>query len=635
MELKLSSLHLRHFKSFSDYTFSPQGKSVSVFAGNGLGKTSLMDAWLYLLFSKDSQNRADFEILPLDQDGQRLKDVTEAEIEGEITVDDKRITLKRVYTEKWTKRRNATTRELTGHETRFFVNGVPTKERDYKQFISTIIDEPTFRLLSDSHYFNSYLKPDERRATLLRVCGDITDADVIACDKALAELPAILGQHTQDEYRKIVVSTRADINKRLAEIPTRIDEAERAMPTLPDNSIGLDDPLPPLRAARTKKLQVKAQLQQGGGVAEATKELREVEGFIQKMDNTFHQEVNSECIRLEKDIGQKKLNVKLTLAQIDDNNFKVKGYEERLADLAKKYREENGRQLAYPDTSICPTCRRPLDPEQVEAARAEAQAAFNKLKADRLENITLEGRRYKAAVAELKADSEKRTKQVAALEQEVVALEKQLTAAEANPGPTKPEYQELVKHKKDLEDLIASRQAGKVDTTSIDAEISALDKQISEAEGWLAQIRQREQGGKRIEALKGEQRRLAAEFEQLEKALDLLDTFVKRKVAMLTDRINGLFSIVTFKLFEPLLNGGVSDCCETLVNGVPWNGGLNNAGQIAAGLDIIETIAKHYQLTVPIWIDQAEAIVSIPPTTSQQIRLIVSGADTSLRVVKE
>lgn len=103
---------------------------------------------------------------------------------------------------------------------------------------------------------------------------------------------------------------------------------------------------------------------------------------------------------------------------------------------------------------------------------------------------------------------------------------------------------------------------------------------------------------------------------------------------MLTDRINSLFSIVTFKLFEPLLNGGVSDCCETLVNGVPWNGGLNNAGQIAAGLDIIETIAKHYQLTVPIWIDQAEAIVSIPPTTSQQIRLYVSASDSSLRVVK-
>ena len=71
------------------------------------------------------------------------------------------------------------------------------------------------------------------------------------------------------------------------------------------------------------------------------------------------------------------------------------------------------------------------------------------------------------------------------------------------------------------------------------------------------------------------------------------------------------------------INGGVNECCEAMVNGVPY-ADANRAAQINAGLDIINTIARHYGITAPVFIDNAEAVNELIPCDSQVIRLLVS-----------
>ena len=135
----------------------------------------------------------------------------------------------------------------------------------------------------------------------------------------------------------------------------------------------------------------------------------------------------------------------------------------------------------------------------------------------------------------------------------------------------------------------------------------------------------------RTEELQAEERKLAAEFEELEQQLYLTEEFVRTKVRMLEDKINSKFKLARFKLFNTLVNGGIEECCETTFQGVPYSN-LNNGARLNIGLDIINTLADHYGFAPPVWLDNAEGVTNILPTKGQQIRLIVSAQDKKLRV---
>ena len=103
---------------------------------------------------------------------------------------------------------------------------------------------------------------------------------------------------------------------------------------------------------------------------------------------------------------------------------------------------------------------------------------------------------------------------------------------------------------------------------------------------------------------------------------------------MLENTINANFKMVEFKLFNELINGGIEETCEATVNGVPY-ASVNNAGKINAGLDIINALQKIYEVSAPIFIDNAEAVVDFLNNDAQLIKLYVSAEDKKLRIEKE
>src|SRR5690554_3252932 len=228
-KIKLFRLSLRNFKGIRDFTLDAQGDNVNIYDDNAVGKTTLFDGWNWLLFDKDSENKKGFEIKTLNTDGSPIHNL-DHEVEGTLVIDGKTVVLKKVYREKWTKKRGAVRAEFTGHTTEYFIDGVPVKKSEYEQFVSEIADEKLFRLLTDPRYFNEVMKWQDRRKILLEVCGDISDADVIASKPELAELPDILNGRTIEQHRKVVLARRKEINNELERIPVRIDEAERSKP---------------------------------------------------------------------------------------------------------------------------------------------------------------------------------------------------------------------------------------------------------------------------------------------------------------------------------------------------------------------------------------------------------------------
>ena len=159
---------------------------------------------------------------------------------------------------------------------------------------------------------------------------------------------------------------------------------------------------------------------------------------------------------------------------------------------------------------------------------------------------------------------------------------------------------------------------------SSDLTLAGVEQQIAKADNSAVE--------ERIEQLKAEQREVSQKVADQENMIDLLEEFIREKMKKISENINGKFNTVSWKLFDMQINGGMKECCECTVNGVPYST-LNSGHRIIAGLDIIQSLSELYGTTAPIFIDNAESVnkTNIPAMNTQMILLEVS-EDKQLRM---
>src|SRR5690554_988022 len=406
--MKLLTLTLRNFQGVKDFTLDCQGKNVSVMGDNGAGKTTLASAWHWLLFGKDSLGRADFEIKTLTPDGEAIHGL-EHEVEAIIQAD-KTLTLRKVYKEKWTKKRGSAQAAFTGHTTQHYLDGVPVTKREYDDKIAGLIDENIFVLLTNPMAFNA-LHWERRRAILLEVCGDVTVDEVIGANPELKDLPDILQGRSIDDHLKVIKSKKAQVNGELKVIPARISEVQHSLPDIsqikPD---ALASDIAKLQDLKASKEAEKLRIEQGGEIAEITKRLREVEG---ELIVTEGQHRNAQLARTEESRNklyaiksarkELELDIKGLEKELERNQTEAKRQAEAMDKLRAEWKEVDAQTFEHEVDDTCPTCGQALPAEQVQAAREKAQAAFNSNKAEHLERITAEGKELKVKRQELDA----------------------------------------------------------------------------------------------------------------------------------------------------------------------------------------------------------------------------------------
>jgi DNA repair exonuclease SbcCD ATPase subunit len=651
--MKLLTHRLTNFKGIKDFTLDTQGQNVNIYGENATGKTSLYDAFLWLLFNKDSQNRADFAIKTLDGNGNEIHGLEHA-VETVLDLGGKPLTLRKVYSEKWTKKRGAAKKEFTGHTTDHFIDGVPVKKGEYDARIANIASEDIFKLLTSPTYFNEYLPWKDRREILLQVCGDITDDDVIASNKNLAKLPDILNGRKLDDHRKVIQARRTEINKELDKIPVRIDEADMAKPDIStvNNPKALQADIKVVKESIKKENEKLARLESGGEAAEKTKKLREIEAEILNLTSKARAENVEKIKELQakaSDIQMRIVNHTSMVNSIEetnrDRNRQILLLTEQKEKLRKKWYQQAQEEFEPPEQSnICPTCGQPIPEEQLQAAIEKAKTEFNLRKAEQLESINAEGKQLKAQIEELRQKIADAEKMAAESEEKIRPLKTELDNIEAQIEALRreesikydPKIKELTDRKTAIEQEIESLKAGDTEAREkILGGIKELEEILSTLEECQAKVKMRKDIEKRIEDLKAQERELAAEYERLEGELYLTEEFIRQKVSLLEERINSKFEMARFKLFNVLVNGAVEECCETTYGGVPF-GSLNNGARINVGLDIIRTLAKHYNFYPPIFIDNREAVTSLIDMGDQQVvSLVVSEQDKELRVEVE
>jgi len=647
--IELLRLTLRNFKGIREFVLDAQGFNVNVYGDNAVGKTTLFDGWIWALFGKDSQNQANFDVKTLRPDGTPIHNL-DHEVEVVLSIDGRRTTLRRVFREKWTKKRGSVTAEFSGHTTDYFVDGVPVKESEYRAAVDGILDERLFRLLTDPRYFNEVLKWQERRKILMEVCGDVSDDDVIAANPALADLPAILAGRTIDQHRKVVLARRKEINDELERIPVRIDEATRSMPELPgEPETYFAEHIAALRYLIRQKQEEIVRIQSGGEITAKQNRIREIEGEILELKNRLQGDTleriaaaRREESRLRMEIEDLQRQIDTLERRINQNELAILQKEKERESLRQHWWTVNGRQFTAPDLDeTCAACGQPLPAEKIAEARRKAEEQFNLEKARELESITRDGKALAAEIEALRAENESDRAKIEALRVDLQAKQEAHAAAAASLAELEAArvdvtadhaYQAKQAQIDALRAEIAELQRSTVQAvTAIREEIAGYEARIAELEREKAKFELAESARRRIAELEQRERELATEFERLEHELYLLDEFTRTKVDLLESRINSKFRLARFKLFREQINGGLEETCEVMVDGVPYSS-LNNAARLNVGLDIIATLSEHFGVCAPIFLDNAESVTRPLGTPGQQIRLIVSAADKQLRV---
>jgi len=637
--MKLLQLILTNFKGIKSLTIDPQGKNVSIFGKNATGKTTVCDSVSWLLFDKDSKGNAKFDIKTLDGVGESRQGL-EHGVEGHFIMDDgKIITLKKVYFEKWTKKRGQALATCTGNTTKHYVDTVPVAKGAYTKEIKDIADEETFKLLTSPTYFADQLHWTKRRELLLDICGDVSDKDVIDSNKELYELTEILNDKSCDDTKKIINATRKEINENIQKIPVRIDEVELGLPELPTNIPELKADLEKLTHDKNNADQVLVMIKEGGRVAELEKNLAIAEKDVLISQNADMKEKTDENKKLLAQIDAVKTFISEKVDNRDDAEKLIAQHLEaikrngELLDISRAEYKEIKESEFVAKGECCPTCAA-LPEHQVNyslekfnlqkadslAANVKAGGELVKMNDTLQENINKCKEISNAILEELKPKNE----ELASLNEQYKTLNKQvekteLTGAEKN--------RDLIK---DEIELLKSNGAEELEKAEL--KVVALQVKIDAIDAKLITIKDRAEGEKRIKELKKEEKDLAIEFEKLEKQLYLIDLFTKTKVNMLEGNINRKFEMAKFKLFNVQINAGIEPCCEVVFNGVPYSTGLNDGHKILVGMDIIKTLRKHFGFTPLVFVDNSESITNEIKCDGQLIKFYASKKDDVLRV---
>lgn len=637
-EIKLIKISYHNFKGIKDFTIQPDGKDIHISGKNAVGKTTLFDGFLWLLFGKNSSELTKFNPKPLDDNGQEILGL-EPEVEAVLSVDDKNVNLRRKLSEVWSKPRGQVEKVRKSDKTELYVDEVPYKLKDYTTYVDSMIDEDSFKLITNPMAFNN-LKWQERREILLSLIKDVDDDAVIKETSHPDELKQMLGDHTAEEQRKIIAAQRHKLRGEIDGIPARIDEANRAIPETSSTSKEMlqemlktyheqiNDEQANLQALSTSTGSLDARNKKTELQTELNSKRASYQSGFQLTINNLHDDLSK--LKMQQRNLQSELSMnQQTLDQLGKTQARDMETKKRLLD---EYHKVNSQ--TFDEGSLtCPTCGQAYPKEKQDELREK----FNTNRSEQLATIVENGKDIAKRIKDNSTEATGLSSQVADQKAQLktlivkvgqVQVEYDKRESAIVPFEQSNIYQELQKQILECNQQIQSGAGSNNEAKqAVQDKINKVNQGIADVTNEIAKYDTADAQQKRMSELKDEEKMLKRTYSELDKKSFMLDEYVRTKVQVLEKRINSMFGIVNFKLFETQKNGELNDVCEAMVDGVPYSTDLNNAARINAGLDIINTLSKRYQVTVPIFIDNAESVNRIIETNAQQIKLIVSKDD--------
>ena len=630
MNIFLKHLEMVNFKGCKALTID-FNSNTHISGANATGKTTIIDAYMWLLFNKDSAGNTTFGIRPVDSDGKDIDNI-EISVCGTFDVDGKELTLKKVQKQKWTKRRGSTAPTYEGNVNSYEIDGFPVSEKEYKLKISEILSEDNFKLVSDLRYFSN-LRWEEKRNLLLQLCGDVTDEDVLDADpEHWAAIRNDVMTAGTDRAKDKVKKELRELNKEQREYPVRIDELSRQIqddiPTL-----SIEDELKQV-TEEANSIPVKV-------TANMDADTKRIEWLRSEIDRIVT-ESRATSDAAHEEYRKKIREIDIVTHDLSEANRAIADMKHRsgiitndMNDYATMHKKLKGSAFDEKLTH-CGTCGQILPAGKVK----EIKAQYEEKKAGKMK-VCVE--RYKTLGEELKI-----------LEKSISEKEELASSITANIDKMKSEAKELLntyENGKILTDFIPGIAPLKTEIAEIEKKIAdktaeaELANQERERKLWMLMERRTALQNElsmaqatnntnadikaRIEELRDAQLETGQRIALSENKAMLLEEFGMKKSELLSKKITNCFEMTNFKLFNTQINGGITETCEITLNGVKHKD-MNSGHRIVCALDIIKTFQNKLGIHAPVFVDNAESVndFNLPKMDCQLITLRVSDEKT-------
>lgn len=654
--MRLKTLTLENFQGIRNLTVEFAGNSTSIYGRNGIGKTTIANAWSWLLFGRANTDIKNFSPKTKDKDGDihHLNNSVTADID---TGDSLPVSLRKEHYEKWTKRRGEDTEQFTGEGDNYYINDLPVKQKEYDEYVRKITGGSDIAPLLTNLDSFANLRWDARRKILFAICNPASDSEIIAGNPEFEPLQRFLSgpNATLEDVIKAQKSQATRQNKELELIPARMSEAMQAMPDL--NGVKSLTQLQKEREELTQRIDALRHeiddLKNADPSANIARQINALKLEYQDRLNIVKAGISEKLNKATANLRQIEKETDAVFFRKEDAEAELKTAEANLEEMTKgsaslkKQLKEVQSEVFDESATVCPTCGQTLPEDRIEELRQK----FNLSKSQQIESILAFGKENYSALKFKEARQEIET-----LKQKIKACEDMIPEHQMKADAAKAEIEAIKKSYDSPKDSRLEQISGRIDkleSARLSGDNASLRLQIEgrenlirentakldEVENSIHSYQYRDQQEKRLAELEEQKKKASQAYAETMKTVELAERMVKLKCAMVTSTVNEHFKSIQFKLFDTQINGGIRECCDIMIPAesgalVPY-AFANTAARYNAGLEIISTLSKHYGYSLPVFIDNAESVTHLTPVDSQVIKLIVSPGDDVLRVEQE
>ena len=636
-EVQIKKLSIENWRA-QNKSIEFLGNITEIKGRNESGKSSVMNAFLWLLTGYDEEDRLNYNLFD-NTIPQTYENAIPASVEAVFEVNGNEYTFKKTAKQGWSRARGNSeyTRKGTDDYS-FFIDGIEVSATQYKSQIESLLAPiDKLKIMLNLRYF-LMLDWKEMRKQLESMVGEIESSDFKGDYNVILH---DLIKYTPDELKSLYKAKMKPMKASIDSLPVTIetmqtnlpdlteveearkaiDEAKQQIADIDEKIVGAGDFAKPYIDRRNAELAEISKLQEeyskaqyvylsnfNNEVEKIQKEIREVDLY------------NGDVDKANKKAESEKENAKKELERMNDL---LSGLQKRHEELTEQNKECKARVFTG---EKCAYCGQELPEDKLE----EARKRFNEQKEKDHEYIVSQGKSNKEYL-------ERTLKCIENLKSEI---EKPLEVRE------KKSKEELEEKLGDLRDSFVPYNK----TTEGEAKLSVIEEKranltvipqqdneallnmkrglLDEIEANSKKLGLKDEYDKQVEKIKGLQEELknnSVELAKLEGKLAKVKEYEEEKAKIISDRVNGKFEYVQIEMSETNKSGDIIPACVIKDNKGVNALVTNNASRVLCGIDIAIAFQNFYGLSLPLFIDDYELFSedNQPDVNRQVIRLIV------------
>lgn len=635
-KLTIKRMTMKNFKCFQEKTLFFPSDKITIIGDNETGKTSIYDAFCWCLFGKNSLGEKTFNYK-----NTLAKDSENTEVEVVTQLGEREIDFKRIYEAKFTR-----LKEFNGYSTQCFINGIPKSVKDFEKEVYHIlsIGMDEFNLLTNPKFLTEQIKGgkgvldwQKRRELLYILTSFETDKELVKQNQKFAQLESVLNKYNSvSEFIQTIKFDISKINTEIELMPTRIDQQMK-------NTVVIDFSVEELQKEKTE-LQNKIFATENSSddtykqftkqVVNLSQEIQDKKVEMEKLNSQISEYVQKQKAEFLKQKNEKKSELQQKRFEVEKEIIALQNkMQSDIKQLQIKYQQKQNEiktlqnamdkvqknHIALENKTLCPVCFNALDKtlvdknvkmqlnhfqkqkDKCEKELQEMIQEIEKIKMNRshidtskLKEIDSQIQSITCQELDIKVDNfEQKT---AVLESEISTLQKELNQSQIKVN------QYLKQSKKEIQHCLDGIK-------EIDSKLNIVE-QNKKSELLYNQLQQQMQ-------------EYLSKKDELQQMYDLSSDFIQFKCQQITESINNCFEVVKWNLFKfNKTDGELKEYCEPEVNSREYKD-LSASTKVIAGLDIIKAFQKHFDISLPIFIDNSESITYFPEMDAQTIKLYV------------